>query len=83
MIPLKVESVARESCPADLRSEMVDEFALRKGDFVAVVQPNGSRYEFFVRDLRREGPTIQGFGVDFSNAVSAVTQLLDALTRDR
>jgi hypothetical protein len=33
-----------------------------------------------VRDTRRERPTIHGFGVDFPQAVVAVTELLDALT---
>jgi hypothetical protein len=79
MIPV----LAGGNCPAEVQPWMVDEFSLRKGDFVAVIKPSKSQYEFFMRDLRREEPTIQGFGVDFSNAVSTVTQLLDALTKER
>jgi len=81
MIPLN--AVAEESYPSEASPDAIDEFSWRKGDFVGVVKPNKNRYEFYVRDLRREGPTIQGFGVDYSHAVNTVTQLLEALAKGR
>ncbi len=56
------------------------QFRVAKGDFVGVVEGDENRYKFLVRDRRREHPTIYGCGVDFSEAVTAVTQLMDALT---
>lgn len=59
-----------------------DGYCLRRGEFIATVRPHEDRYSFSVRDTRRERPTIHGFGVDFPNALVAVTELLDALTRE-
>jgi hypothetical protein len=81
MIPLGVESYAGESCFAEMRSDMIDEFSLRKGNLVAVVRPNKSSFEFSVRDPRRADTTISGSGVDFPHAVNIVTELLDALAK--
>jgi hypothetical protein len=83
MIPLGVESCVGESCFAEMRSDMIDEFSLRKGNLVAVVRPNKSSFEFSVRDLRREDTSFWGSGVDFFDAVNIVTELLDALTKGR
>jgi hypothetical protein len=51
-----------------------------KGNYIGIVRPNENQYEFLVRDMRREGPTIYGSGVDFLHASTAVAQLMDALT---
>jgi hypothetical protein len=83
MILSEVDSVVQERCPAKNCSRPEEEFKVSRGDFVAVVLPHENQYSFFVRDLRRERPTIHGFGVDFPHAVIAVTQLLDALTDGR
>lgn len=91
MNPAQVESRAINRAPeqrkaddAEIRREKErsasDEYRIERGDFVALVQPHASQYSFFVRDMRRERPTIHGYGVDFPHAVVAVTQLLDALT---
>ncbi len=54
-------------------------FEIHKGQFVGIVEPQGNHYSFLVRDLRRERPTIYGYGVSDQNAITAVTQLLNAL----
>ncbi len=66
------------------RTEPVNEheFRMHKGEFVGVVEPHGEHYWFQVRDLRRERPTIHGFGVDFPRAVNAVSHLLDVLATE-
>jgi hypothetical protein len=80
MILTEVEPVAQENRRAEKRQKVEDDFCVCKGGFVGLVQRHDSQYEFVLRDLRRERPTIYGFGVDFPHAVTAVTQLLDALT---
>ncbi len=55
---------------------------MRRGQFEGLVQLQGDRYYFYVRDLTREQPAIHGFGVDRREAVAAVEQLLDLLERD-
>jgi len=79
MISTEVESAAQE---IEIHPRLDEAFRGSKGDFVGIVQRHDGKYSFFVRDLRRERPTIHGFGVDFSRAVSAVTELLDALTKE-
>lgn len=61
-------------------SREADECCIRKGDFVAVLQPHDDRYSFSVRDLRRQRPTIHGSEVDFPHAVASVDRLLNLLT---
>lgn len=56
-----------------------NEFKHYKGTFVGIVRPYDEQYEFLVRDMRRECPTIHGVRVDFPKAIVAVTKLLDAL----
>lgn len=58
------------------------EFRIHRGEFVGVVEPHGEHYWFLVRDLRRERPTIHGFGVDFPRAVNEVSHLLDVLATE-
>lgn len=79
----QVDAHKAEHAPHIRHPRTAHEYRVEKGDFVAVVQPYDREYSFFVRDLRREGPTIHGYGVDFPHAVIAVTQLLDALTGER
>lgn len=79
MMLCEVDSAVREPRPADLEGE----FRVRRGDFVGVVQPHEDKYKFYVRDLRRERPTIHGYRVDFPDAIAAVTQLLNSLTDGR
>jgi len=76
MILTQDEAVVQSNSPASPK----DEYRVRRGDFIAVVQPHAGQCSFYVRDTRREHPTIHGFGVDFPQAVVAVTELLDALT---
>lgn len=80
MSPTRVDSVIEEYSDVEMHPGVNDEYHVVRGDFVAVVQPHEDRYSFLVRDTRRERPTIHGFGVDFPQAVVAVTELLDALT---
>lgn len=63
----------------NLHSNTEDEIRVCKGNYVGIVRPNDGQYEFLVRDIRREAPTIHGWGVDFAHATAAVTQLFDAL----
>lgn len=64
-----------------VQEEIRSEFRVCKGHFVAVARPQDGHYEFLIRDLRREGPTIYGSGVDLTSATAAVTRLLNALIR--
>ncbi len=80
MIPSKVDAVTQILGLTKIHLVSENKVRLCKGDFVGIVQPRESHYEFSVRDMRRERPTIHGSGVDFSRAVTFVTQLLDALT---
>jgi hypothetical protein len=57
-----------------------DESRVCKGNYIGIVRPNENQYEFLVRDIRGEDPTIHGSGVDFLHASTAVAQLMDALT---
>ena len=59
-----------------------NEFRICKGNYVGIVRPDDGHYEFLVSDVRRESPTIHGYGVDFPHAVTAVTQLLNALASE-
>ena len=59
--------------------ERESEFRLCKGNYVGIVRHSDNQYEFLVRDIRKECPTIHGGGVDLAHAMVAVTQLLDAL----
>ncbi len=64
------------------RGAPAHEFRIQRGEFVGEVEPHGDHYWFLVRDLRRERPTIHGFGVDFPRAVNAVSHLLDLLANE-
>ena len=77
---LRTDSVAQNHGAPNFHSEVENEFQLSQGDFVGIVQARENKYEFAVRDMRRECPTIHGYGVDFPHAVTFVRQLLDALT---
>jgi hypothetical protein len=77
MILGKTESATKSA--SAVCHETHHEFRVHKGEFVGLVESCGAQYHFLVRDLRRESPTIHGTGVDFSSAVNAVTQLLNAL----
>ena len=77
MILIDVDSGTREE---SIHLGADDESRFCKGNYVGVVRRNENQYEFLVRDMRREGPTIYGSGVDFLHASTAVTQLMDALT---
>ena len=77
---LKADSGVQKYGLAKFHLGTEDEFRMRRGNFVGIIQAREERYEFSVRDMRREQPTIHGTGVDFSHAVGFVTQLLDALT---
>jgi hypothetical protein len=56
-----------------------DEYRVCKGNFVGIVRPYGSQYEYFLQDMRRDKLLIHGCGVDFAHATIAITELLDAL----
>ena len=60
-------------------TETENQFRVCKGNYIGIVRPYDGHHEFLVSDLRRESPTIHGYGVDFPHAVAAVTQLLNAL----
>lgn len=79
----QIDAHVSDHAPHITGSGTEHEYRVEKGDFVAVVESYAGRYSFFVRDMRRERPTIHGYGVDFPHAVMAVTQLLDALTGER
>jgi len=65
-----------------LHSKAQKGFRICKGNFIGIVQPHDGQYEFLVRDMRRESPTINGSGVDLAHATAAVTQLLKALAHE-
>jgi hypothetical protein len=67
----------------NFHSEAHNGFRVCKGNFIGIVQPHDGQYEFIVRDMRRESPTINGSGVDLAHATDAVTQLMEALLRER
>ena len=79
MILIEVDSGTREQ---SIHSGADDESRVCKGNYIGVVRRSESQYEFLVRDMRREGPTIYGSGVDFLHASNAVAQLMDALTQE-
>jgi hypothetical protein len=76
----KVDLVTQTQESKNLRAEPDDEFRVCKGNYIGVIRPTEKQYEFLVRDMLREEPTIHGSGVDLIHATAAVTQLLDALT---
>jgi hypothetical protein len=82
MILIEVDSGTQEQAVTSLHSGANDESRVCKGNYIGIVRPSENQYEFLVRDLRREGPTIYGFGVDFLHASTAVAQLMDALTHE-
>jgi hypothetical protein len=82
MMLSQVDSGTQNREPTNIRSEAEYEFRVCKGNYIGIVRPNETHYEFLVRDTRREGPTIYGSGVDFSRATTAVTELLDGLVRE-
>jgi hypothetical protein len=67
---------------ARVATENENEFRVCNGNYVGIVRPDGGHYEFLVSDVRRESPAIHGYGVDFPLAVTAVTQLLNALASE-
>ena len=83
MILIEVDSDTQEQAVANVHPEADDESRVCKGNYVGIVRPNENQYEFLIRDMRREGPTIYGSGVDFLHASNAVAQLMDALTADQ
>jgi hypothetical protein len=80
MIISEVDSGTQEQALTNIHPEIEDESRVCKGNYVGVVRRSENQYEFLVRDMRREGPTIYGSGVDFVHASNAVAQLIDALT---
>ena len=80
------EEVWHAACPIRKRRSVAtgieDGFRVCKGSFVGIVRPYQGHYEFLVLDTRREEPTIHGNGVDFLQAVTAVTRLLNALAEE-
>ena len=82
MIVNDVDSGTQEQALTGIHSGTDDESLVCRGNYVGIVRPNETRYEFLVRDMRREDPTIYGSGVDFLQASTAVTQLMDALTHE-
>jgi hypothetical protein len=79
LIPSQIDSGTLEHEPTRVHSDAEDEFRFCKGNYLGIVRRCENQYEFLVRDIRREGPTIHGNGVDFANATAAVIQLMDAL----
>jgi hypothetical protein len=69
----------QEPAATNSDSENDSEFRICKANYVGIVRPDEFQYEFLVRDLRRESPTIYGSGIDLAHATAAVTQLLDSL----
>jgi hypothetical protein len=80
MILIEVDSGTQEQAVTNIHSGGDDESRVCKGSHIGIVRPGENQYEFLVRDLRREDPTIYGSGVDFLHASNAVAQLMDALT---
>jgi len=83
MILNQADLCAVEHEPTSTHLEMEDEFRFRKGNYLGIVRHGENQYEFLVRDMRREGPTIHGSGVDLAHATAAVIQLMDALLPNR
>jgi hypothetical protein len=75
----KVDLVTQTHDSTNIRAEPEDEFRVCKGNYIGVIRPTETQYEFLVSDMRREEPTIHGGGVDIIHATAAVMQLLDAL----
>jgi hypothetical protein len=80
MIINEVDSDTQKQAFTDIHPGIDDESRVCKGNYLGIVRPGENQYEFLVRDMRREGPTIYGSGVDFLHASTAVAQLMDALT---
>jgi len=79
MILIEVDSGTLEQGLMNIHPGTNDESWVCKGNYIAIVRPNENQYEFLVRDMRRESPTIYGSGVDFLHASNAVAKLMDAL----
>jgi hypothetical protein len=82
MIVNAIDSDTRVQTLTNIHSRTEDESRVCKGNYIGVVRHGDNQYEFLVRDMRREGPTIYGSGVDFRHASNAVAQLMDALTHE-
>ena len=82
MILIEGDSGTHEQAVTNIHSGADDESRVCKGNYIGIVRPSENQYEFLVRDMRREGPTIYGSGVDFLHASTAVSQLIDALTHE-
>jgi hypothetical protein len=82
MILTEVDSGTQEQAVTNIHLGADDESRVCKANYIGIVRPTENQYEFLVRDLRREGPTIYGSGVDFLHASNAVAQLMDALTHE-
>jgi hypothetical protein len=82
MILNEVDSGTREQTRTSIHPGIEDESRVCRGNYVGIIRPNENQYEFLVRDMRKEGPTIHGSGVDFLHASTAVSQLMDALTHE-
>jgi len=80
MILIEVDSGTQVQALTNIYPGADDESRVCKGNYIGIVRPNENQYEFLVRDMRREGPTIYGSGVDFLHASNAVAQLMNALT---
>jgi hypothetical protein len=80
MISTQSELTVQKHGAAKVHTGRESDYQMCKGNYVGTVRENESQYEFLVRDMRREGPTIHGCGIDFSHAASMMTQILNALT---
>ncbi len=80
MISTQGDLMVQKHGAAKVHTGSDSDFQMCKGNYVGIVRENESQYEFLVRDIRREGPTIHGCGIDFPHAANAMTQILNALT---
>ena len=62
----EVNTVTQRYGPTNIYSGTEDEFRVCKGNFVGIVRPHDGQYEFRVRDMRREGHTVYGYGLTYS-----------------
>ncbi len=79
MISTESNLMVEKRGPEKVRTGSGGDYQMCRGNYIGTVRENQSQYEFHVRDLRREGPTIHGCGNDFRNAASTMTQILNAL----
>jgi hypothetical protein len=82
MVINEIDSGTQEQTLTNRHSGTEDESRVCKGNYVGIVRPSENQYDFLVRDLRRESPTIFGSRVDFIHASAAVSELMDALTHE-